>query len=350
MTIPEYIVSKLTELSIEAVAQKLGIDVKNHKAICFMHNDHSPSIKFSVRKNIYYCFVCGKGGGPIQLAMEYERWTFQEACVWLGKEFNIWWPQEKDYKKPYKKLRPKVSLNNIVEPETIYDKEACLWLIESAKLSETAKRFLFNQRHYKENVVQRLRIKSVTYPKQAVAQLIARFGEERSLNSGLVRKGKCGLYFYFFTPCLLFPYYEQDGTLAGVQSRFLGDKKDAPRFQFMSSQKTRLFNLPLLNDLKRGDRLYISEGLTDCLALLSDGKNAVAIPSATIMPFEDLMVLKKFDLHMYPDQDIAGRKAFVELRRFFVNHYATLTAEKLPDGVKDYSEYYIQKKESDGEE
>lgn len=57
---------------------------------------------------------------------------------------------------------------------------------------------------------------------------------------------------------------------------------EAPRFQFISSQKTRLFNLPVLNTMKFGEDLYISEGITDCLALLSAGKKAVAIPSATI--------------------------------------------------------------------
>ncbi|WP_213065500.1 toprim domain-containing protein, partial [Acinetobacter baumannii] len=68
----------------------------------------------------------------------------------------------------------------------------------------------------------------------------------------------------------------------------------------MSSQKTRLFNLPVLNTMSRGDRLYISEGITDCLALLSNGLKAVAIPSATILPLEDLVLLKGYDLHMYP--------------------------------------------------
>lgn len=46
---------------------------------------------------------------------------------------------------------------------------------------------------------------------------------------------------------------------------------------------------------------------------------------------------------MYPDQDNAGRLAFVNLRRFFINHYAILKAEQLPEGIKDYSDYYIAK-------
>lgn len=158
------------------------------------------------------------------------------------------------------------------------------------------------------------------------------------------------MHFYFYTPCLLFPYYDQDGSLIGIQSRYLGTNEKAPRFQFMSSQKTRLYNLPILNSLNRGDKLYISEGITDCLALLSDGLNAVAIPSATILPLEDLILLKNYELHMYPDRDEAGQKAFMALRRFFINHYSTVRAEALPEGVKDYCDYYIKKQEIYGKE
>ena len=96
--------------------------------------------------------------------------------------------------------------------------------------------------------------------------------------------------------------------------------------------------------------MHISEGITDCLALLSDGLDAVAIPSATILPMEDLVLLKNYDLYMYPDQDEAGLKAFIALRRFFVNHYSTVKAKELPDGVKDYCDFYIKKQESYGRE
>ncbi len=99
--------------------------------------------------------------------------------------------------------------------------------------------------------------------------------------------------------------------------------------------------MPIINSMKYGDDLYISEGITDCLGLLSSGKKAVAIPSATILPLEDLMNLSVFNLHKYPDQDDAGRKAYTTLKRYFINHYAILKEEQLPVGVKDYCEYYI---------
>lgn len=67
MNIPQNIIVRLNELPIEEVADKLGLEVRRHKALCFMHNDHSPSITFSTYKNIYRCWVCGVGGGPIKL-------------------------------------------------------------------------------------------------------------------------------------------------------------------------------------------------------------------------------------------------------------------------------------------
>lgn len=56
----------------------------------------------------------------------------------------------------------------------------------------------------------------------------------------------------------------------------------------------------------------------------------------------DLMKLAKFHLHMYPDTDDAGQLAFRQLQSFFINLYTPLSLEELPEGVKDYSEYYMK--------
>lgn len=348
MKIPEDIVIRLNELSIESVAEKLGIEVKRHKAHCFMHDDHTPSLKFSTTKNMFFCFVCNKGGGPIQLVMEHEGWNFQDACMWLAKEFNVIIPENQGHAKPVKKTVRKTYLTKKEDQVYALDEEILLWLIDNARLSGIAQKFLFDERCFRKDVIQGLNIKSVTDSKKAKTSLILKFGEDRCVKSGIVRRGEYGTYFYFYTPCLLFPYYEQDGKIAGIQSRYLGEKKDAPRFQFLAAQKTRLFNLPILNTLNRGDKLYISEGITDCLAMMSSGLKAVAIPSATIQPLDDLLLLKNYDLHMYPDQDEAGQKAFMELRRFFVNNYSMVKAEKLPDGMKDYCDYFISTQVADG--
>lgn len=348
MAIPQYIIERLLSLDIEEVAMKLGIDVKKHKALCFIHDDHNPSITFSKAKNVYRCWSCGVGGDTIQLVQDKKNLNFFDACVWLASHFNISIPEYKSTKKQTKKVIRTVNFSKKNKDASGFDVEVFSWLIDNARLSDLAKRFLYKDRLLKDEVVRKMRIGSVNYPNKVIDSLIARFGEERCLNAGIIRKGEDGLYFYFYTPCLLFPYYEKNDELVGVQSRYLGDNKKSPRFQFISSQQTRMYNLPILNTLKRGDKLYISEGITDCLALLSTGFNAVAIPSATILPLEDLYMLRIYDLRMYPDNDEAGQRAFIKLRRFFLNNYSLLKPETLPEGVKDYSEYYISIYKTDG--
>ena len=59
---------KLRDLPIEGVAQRLGLRVVRHKALCPFHHDHHPSLSFSLRKNTFRCFVCdAHGGTPLSL-------------------------------------------------------------------------------------------------------------------------------------------------------------------------------------------------------------------------------------------------------------------------------------------
>ena len=72
-----YEIQKLRDLPIEGVAQRLGLEVARHKALCPFHDDRHPSLSFSVRRNSYRCFVCGASGGTIDLVMRH----LQPACI-----------------------------------------------------------------------------------------------------------------------------------------------------------------------------------------------------------------------------------------------------------------------------
>lgn len=45
--IPNHTIEILNSLSCEDVAEKLGMNVIKHKTLCFMHEDHHPSLYFS---------------------------------------------------------------------------------------------------------------------------------------------------------------------------------------------------------------------------------------------------------------------------------------------------------------
>lgn len=338
------IIEKLNELSIESVAVKLGMKVNKHWALCPWHSDHNPSLRFGTnfKKNLCHCFVCGKGGNPITLTMQVENCGFQEACQVLAREFSIPLPNNEKSQYPLPNRPPKKNAVKIEEPNKVSDTELYEWVVKRARLSDRARQFLFEERKYKEDVVWQLGIGSVIYPDKLVNALVSHFGEERSIKSGLVKRGQYGLYLHFYTPCLLFPYKDMEGHVVNLQSRYLGKKKEAPRFQFIQNAQISIFNMGILKYLKLGEKLFLSEGITDCIALLSSGRKAVAIPSSTLLKEDQLNLLAARDLYMYPDQDEAGERLFNELQNKLGKRGAMVVRVSLPKGCKDFSDYYIR--------
>ncbi len=94
MKYDELNLQKLRELPIFDVCTKLGITLYGmgpitKRAKCWYHDDQHPSMHVNKKKNIFKCFVCGKGGDVIRLVQDYDNKTFVEACDWLVNEFHV---------------------------------------------------------------------------------------------------------------------------------------------------------------------------------------------------------------------------------------------------------------------
>lgn len=95
--------------------------------------------------------------------------------------------------------------------------------------------------------------------------------------------------------------------------------------------------------LRPEEPLYITEGCSDCWAMLSAGHKAVAIPSATLLSQADKdMLLSLSDrlgtaFRMYPDSDAPGERLFLQLKETL----PSLERHQLPPGCKDFSDYYV---------
>lgn len=143
---------------------------------------------------------------------------------------------------------------------------------------------------------------------------------------------------------LQIPYYNVEGKLIGVQNRNLV-RGASPRFRFPSGSQCSLYNLPVLNLLRPGDELWITEGCSDCWAMLSAGHKAIAIPSATLLTKKDAEQLSiihfqlSIQFHMYPDCDAPGERLFLQLQQLLPG----LVHHQLPPGCKDFSDYYLTK-------
>ena len=289
---------------IEEVAENLGIGIVRHMALCPFHNDKHPSLHFDLKKNRYKCFACGASGNVIDLVMRYNNMEFKEAINWIGnKEVNT----AKDNAFEKKESR-----------EEAVDIEYLEVLMKNVCINEDAARFLFDERRIDSRVVEWCGLSSV------------------SSDTPCWRWGKA----FYDAPSLLIPYRDVDGKLLTVQGRYLGKEKK-PRFKFPHGSQAGMYNKPVIATLKKGDELWITEGPSDCWAMMSAGRKAVAIPSATSLTTGDLRLLgdglqKGVSLHMAPDNDRPGMELFKTLKR----HFPDLQGHVLPDGVKDFGEMW----------
>jgi DNA primase len=265
-------------------------------------------MSFKVSKNTYRCFVCGASGGTIDLVMRHLGKDFKEACRWLADEST---------------QRGRFSLCTATQrepsPACPFDASRYERFFEHPWLLSEARRFLFEERRLDERVVRWCRLTSW--------------------------KDKQGV------PWLQIPYYNQEGKLVGVQNRNL-IKGALPRFRFPSGSQCGIYNLPVLNRLKPGDALWITEGSSDCWAMLSAGHKAIAIPSATLLTKKDVELLnglstspkgedgRGLSFHMFPDRDAPGERLFLQLQKVL----PSLVHHQLPPDCKDFSEYYLKLK------
>jgi DNA primase len=247
--------------------------------------------------------------GPIDLVMRHLGKDFKEACRWLADEHNIildeWKPAQTDeVQKPFDATRF----------ERFFERP---WLLPEAR------KFLFDERRIDPRVVRWCRLTSW--------------------------KDKQGV------PWLQIPYFNREGKLIGIQNRNL-IKGAEPRFRFpQGGGSISLYNLPVLNLLKPGEQLFITEGCSDCWAMLSAGHKAIAIPSATLLTQDvrskmadgrsnsSLLTLHSslgITFHMFPDRDAPGERLFLQLQQVL----PSIVHHQLPPDCKDFSDYYLAHK------
>ncbi len=366
----KYEIEKLRNLPIEEVAGQLGLQVARHKSLCPFHSDHHASLSFNTRKNLCRCFVCmDESLDSIGLVMKSLHVDFPKACFWLAERNDILlekgrgkngWRRDCSSSPAASAVSPAASAASALSAASAaprsfdaphaFDAAQYARFFEHPWLNEAACRFLFDERKIDGRVARWCRLSSWT--------------DRKGVN------------------WLQIPYFDKEGRLVGIQNRNLDfhrksrptdsmdsektgksscptdftdgtdskgsedgtDSEEAPRFRFPYGSQCGIYNLQVLNLLTPGERLFITEGCSDCWAMLSAGHKAIAIPSATLLKPEDRDVLAYIsetfgvEWHMFPDRDAPGERLFLQLREIL----PSLIHHQLPLGCKDFGEAYLK--------
>lgn len=376
---------RLRSLPVEAVAERLGLRVVRHKSLCPFHDDHHASLSYSTSRNTFRCFVCDARGGTIDLVMRHLNMSFPDACRWLANGTNI----------ILDTYRPRTPTAD--RPARPFDAARYARLFEHPWLSDEARTFLFTERRLNPRVVSWCRLTSWTDRQgthwlqtpyfDASGQLIGlqnrnldygkqkgdegeetgadnkqgqgvdgeqgqagegeqgqgsdgkqgQAGESKQGQDGEGKQGQAG---------------EGKQGKAGDGKQGQGsdgkqgqgsESREAPRFRFPYGSRCTVYNLPVTAMLRPGEPLFITEGCSDCWAMLSAGHKAIAIPSATLLSQADKALLRDLaqrlgtSFHMFPDRDAPGERLFMQLREVLPG----LQHHQLPVGCKDFAEYYV---------
>ena len=379
----------LRDLPIEEVASQLGLQVARHKSLCPFHSDHHASLSFNTRKNLCRCFVCmDESLDSIGLVMKSLHVDFPKACFWLAERNGILlekgrgrngWRRDCSSSSAASAVSPASSADSTVSaassadsalsaasaaprsPAAPHSFDAARYarFFEHPWLNEAACRFLFDERKIDGRVARWCRLSSWTDRKGVNWLQIPYFDKEGrlvgiqnrnldfhrksrptdSMDSEKMGKSSCPTDFTDDTDSK-----DSEDSEVSIGSEDGTDSEEAPRFRFPYGSQCGIYNLQVLNLLTPGERLFITEGCSDCWAMLSAGHKAIAIPSATLLKPEDRDVLayisKTFGVewHMFPDRDAPGERLFLQLKEIL----PSLIHHQLPLGCKDFGEAYLK--------
>ena len=385
----KYEIEKLRDLPIEEVASQLGLQVARHKSLCPFHSDHHASLSFNTRKNLCRCFVCmDESLDSIGLVMKSLHVDFPKACFWLAERNGIllekvWgrngWRRDCRSSPAASAVSPASSAASTVSaassaasslsaasaaPRSFdaphsFDAARYARFFEHPWLNEAACRFLFDERKIDGRVARWCRLSSWTDRKGVNWLQIPYFDREGrlvgiqnrnldfhrksrptdSMDSEKTGKSSCPTDFTDDTDSK-----DSEDSKVSIGSKADTDSEEAPRFRFPYGSQCGIYNLQVLNLLTPGERLFITEGCSDCWAMLSAGHKAIAIPSATLLKPEDRDVLAYIsetfgvEWHMFPDRDAPGERLFLQLKEIL----PSLIHHQLPLGCKDFGEAYLK--------
>ena len=150
--IEQHKIAQLEQTPIEEVAERLGLHVIRHKAICPFHDDTHPSLTFNTYTNRYRCYVCDAHGGVIDLVRQVRGCGFREACEWLGGSsfFDSFRPTSLPAKRKKPEIKPDLAWLST--------------LVQARRLNEQARRFLFDERRLDARVVSWCGLSSIAWP------------------------------------------------------------------------------------------------------------------------------------------------------------------------------------------
>jgi DNA primase len=338
-------ITKLNALSVISIAEKLGLQVKKKRALCFNHDDHDPSLRFDEKKQTFRCYVCDVKGDNIALVSKKLGLSFLDACSWLIQQFQVWVDEPYRNAKfriraPQPMIKPAVTpVPNPFKPNPeIYE-----WLIEQLTLSQWSLDYLTWKRGFSKKMITELRIRDITAPGIVFQKLIERWGTTALLHCGLLKSDGDQIKKIWWDHVIIFPFISHDQRITYLQARRMSADPSNYKYLALSQLKPAIYNTRILAALNEEDDLFICEGVPDTITAMELGMPAIGVLGAASFDDEIVDRLLPYRINIFPDTDPAGQLFVRKVRQAFYEKGKTIQERTLPKPYKDLNEYFIAK-------
>lgn len=336
-------ISKIKELSITQVAEKLGFTVVKKKALCFGHQDRTPSLNFDEKKGRYKCYVCDVKGDVINLVKENLNLSFVDACNWLINQFQIIVTEPSHFR--FRKANRVIKyVPPIVESPFQPNPKIYEWLIKQLTLSQRGLNYLTIKRGFSKERIEELEIRDMVNPSSVYDKLKEEWGTEALVKCGLCKIGDNNIIKnIWWDYVIIFPFVDLNYRINYLQGRRLNLDKIQSKYINLSQIRPYVYNIHTLTELNEGDQLYICEGIPDTITAMHLGLKAIGVLGASSFDSELVTMLMKYRIGVIPDADAGGKKFLDNVRKEFDKKGKTVQKYTIPKPFNDLNEYFITK-------
>ncbi len=327
-------IAQVTEIVDEYVTLKRR--GSNFIGLCPFHDEKTPSFSVSPSKNIYKCFGCGKGGGPVQFIMEQDSLSFPEAIRRLAARYNI--EIEQDSQEDQEKYQEQKKLEDSYYIINDFAVEYFMDSLQNSLEGKTIGLSYFKERGFLDSTIEKFQLGYA--PKGSKSFLTAatnkQFKEDYLKDIGLISSRG----YDFFSDRVIFPIHGVSGKAIAFAGRTLSKDKKTPKY--INSPETPIYNKSKVlyginlakSAIRKEDSCLIAEGYTDVISLHQSGIENVVASSGTSLTAEQVRVVKRYtdNIVFLYDGDPAGVKAALRGLDIVLENDMNVKLVLLPEG------------------
>ncbi|MFB6182211.1 MAG: DNA primase [Candidatus Magasanikbacteria bacterium] len=292
---------------------------KNHKALCPLHNENTPSFMVNRERQMWHCFGCGRGGDIFTFIQEMEDMDFVEALQFLAERAGVELSNNFQNKT---QQNLKNRLRNINEEAAEFYHN---FLVQMDSAQE-AREYLKN-RGLTQETVDYWQIGFVPDQWELLTQYMLNEGYaiDDLVESGLTKKKSENSdrqtgrgYYDRFRGRIMFPIRNVHGTTVGFTGRTI-KKDDYVGGKYINTPDTPIYDKSEIvfglykskQEIRNQDQAVLVEGQMDVVACHQAGMENVIAVSGTSLNEAQIDLLNRYtdNLSIAFDNDDAGVKA-----------------------------------------